>query len=159
MVFFHRLYVHLLFIWLVKRLSYFALSALFCYLPIKYRARAMEAVPGTSIPTSQVSQRKVKNMPYCVLDSKWKGCTKSKSNGNENIQRCTTCSNFVSFMIVYNYDADLEVSHTCVRSSLLSWVEFVANILKLSKYTASVMPLLICGSMIVSSACLATDTI
>jgi len=30
---------------------------------------------------------------------------------------------FVSFMIVYNYDADLEVSDTCVRSSLLSWVE------------------------------------
>jgi len=28
-----------------------------------------------------------------------------------------------SFMIVYNYDADLEVSDTCVRSSLLSWVE------------------------------------
>ena len=27
------------------------------------------------------------------------------------------------FMIVYNYDADLEVSDTCVRSSLLSWVE------------------------------------
>jgi len=27
-------------------------------------------------------------------------------------------------MIVYNYDADLEVSDTCVRSSLLSWVEF-----------------------------------
>jgi len=26
-------------------------------------------------------------------------------------------------MIVYNYDADLEVSDTCVRSSLLSWVE------------------------------------
>jgi len=25
--------------------------------------------------------------------------------------------------IVYNYDADLEVSDTCVRSSLLSWVE------------------------------------
>ena len=25
-------------------------------------------------------------------------------------------------MIVYNYDADLEVSDTCVRSSLLSWV-------------------------------------
>ena len=25
-----------------------------------------------------------------------------------------------SFMIVYNYDADLEVSDTCVRSSLLS---------------------------------------
>ena len=24
-------------------------------------------------------------------------------------------------MIVYNYDADLEVSDTCVRSSLLSW--------------------------------------
>jgi len=24
------------------------------------------------------------------------------------------------FMIVYNYDADLEVSDTCVRSSLLS---------------------------------------
>ena len=27
-------------------------------------------------------------------------------------------------MIVYNYDADLEVSDTCVRSSLLSWVEY-----------------------------------
>jgi len=27
-----------------------------------------------------------------------------------------------SFMIVYNYDADLEVSDTCVRNSLLSWV-------------------------------------
>ena len=27
-----------------------------------------------------------------------------------------------TFMIVYNYDADLEVSDTCVRSSLLSWV-------------------------------------
>jgi len=84
----------------------------------------MEAVPGTSIPTSLhrsvKGAGKVKNMPYCVLDSKWKGCTKSKSNGNENIQRCTTCSNFVSFMIVYNYDADLEVSDTCVRSSLLS---------------------------------------
>ena len=26
-------------------------------------------------------------------------------------------------LIVYNYDADLEVSDTCVRSSLLSWVE------------------------------------
>ena len=26
-------------------------------------------------------------------------------------------------MIVYNYDADLEVSDTCVRSSLLSWVD------------------------------------
>ena len=26
-------------------------------------------------------------------------------------------------MIVYNYDADLEVSDTCIRSSLLSWVE------------------------------------
>ena len=26
-------------------------------------------------------------------------------------------------MIVYNYDADLEVSDTCFRSSLLSWVE------------------------------------
>jgi len=26
-------------------------------------------------------------------------------------------------MIVYNYDVDLEVSDTCVRSSLLSWVE------------------------------------
>jgi len=26
-------------------------------------------------------------------------------------------------MIAYNYDADLEVSDTCVRSSLLSWVE------------------------------------
>jgi len=26
------------------------------------------------------------------------------------------------FMIVYNYDADLEVSDTCVRSSLLSWI-------------------------------------
>ena len=26
-------------------------------------------------------------------------------------------------MIVYNYDADLEVPDTCVRSSLLSWVE------------------------------------
>ena len=26
----------------------------------------------------------------------------------------------LSFMIVYNYDADLEVSDTCVRSSLLS---------------------------------------
>ena len=25
-----------------------------------------------------------------------------------------------TFMIVYNYDADLEVSDTCVRSSLLS---------------------------------------
>jgi len=29
----------------------------------------------------------------------------------------------VSFMIGYNYDAELEVSDTCVRSSLLSWVE------------------------------------
>ena len=29
-------------------------------------------------------------------------------------------------MIVYNYDADLEVSDTCVRSSLLSWVELTA---------------------------------
>ena len=29
-------------------------------------------------------------------------------------------SDIVSFMIVYNYDADLEVSDTCVRSSLLS---------------------------------------
>ena len=29
-------------------------------------------------------------------------------------------SDVVSFMIVYNYDADLEVSDTCVRSSLLS---------------------------------------
>ena len=28
-------------------------------------------------------------------------------------------------MIVYNYDADLEVSDTCVRSSLLSWVEYL----------------------------------
>jgi len=27
-------------------------------------------------------------------------------------------------MIVYNYDADLEVSDTCVRRSLLSSVEF-----------------------------------
>jgi len=26
----------------------------------------------------------------------------------------------LSFMVVYNYDADLEVSDTCVRSSLLS---------------------------------------
>jgi len=30
-------------------------------------------------------------------------------------------------MIVYNYDADLEVSDTCVRSSLLSWVELSSN--------------------------------
>ena len=30
-------------------------------------------------------------------------------------------------MIVYNYDADLEVSDTCVRSSLLSWVELRAK--------------------------------
>jgi len=30
-------------------------------------------------------------------------------------------------MIVYNYDADLEVSDTCVRSSLLSWVELVGQ--------------------------------
>jgi len=30
-------------------------------------------------------------------------------------------------MIVYNYDADLEVSDTCVRSSLLSWVELSDN--------------------------------
>ena len=29
-------------------------------------------------------------------------------------------SDIVLFMIVYNYDADLEVSDTCVRSSLLS---------------------------------------
>ena len=28
-------------------------------------------------------------------------------------------------MIVYNYDADLEVSVTCVRSSLLSWVKYL----------------------------------
>jgi len=28
---------------------------------------------------------------------------------------------YCSFMIVYNYDADLEVSDTCVRNSLLSW--------------------------------------
>ena len=28
-------------------------------------------------------------------------------------------------MIVFNYDADLEVSDTCVRSSLLSWVESI----------------------------------
>jgi len=30
-------------------------------------------------------------------------------------------------MIVYNYDADFEVSDTCVRSSLLSWVELTLN--------------------------------
>jgi len=30
-------------------------------------------------------------------------------------------------MIVYNYDADLEVSDTCVRSSLLSWVDRLSN--------------------------------
>jgi len=32
----------------------------------------------------------------------------------------SNCLRDVSFMIVYNYDADLEVSDTCVRSSLLS---------------------------------------
>jgi len=31
-------------------------------------------------------------------------------------------------MIVHNYDADLEVSDTCVRSSLLSWVEYIPAI-------------------------------
>ena len=31
-------------------------------------------------------------------------------------------------MIVYNYDADLEVSDTCVRSSLLSWVDTVSSL-------------------------------
>jgi len=31
-------------------------------------------------------------------------------------------------MIVYNYDADLEVSDTCVRSSLLSWVELSTDV-------------------------------
>ena len=29
---------------------------------------------------------------------------------------------YCSFMIVYNHDADLEVSDACVRNSLLSWV-------------------------------------
>ena len=33
-------------------------------------------------------------------------------------------------MIVYNYDADLEVSDTCVRSSLLSWVELSMDNIK-----------------------------
>ena len=32
-------------------------------------------------------------------------------------------------MIVYNYDADLEVSDTCVRSSLLSWVELSCTVM------------------------------
>ena len=31
---------------------------------------------------------------------------------------------YCSFMIAYNYDVDLEVSDTCVRNSLLSWVVF-----------------------------------
>ena len=34
--------------------------------------------------------------------------------------RLSTASFKTSDMIVYNYDADLEVSDTCVRSSLLS---------------------------------------
>ena len=47
------------------------------------------------------------------------------------------------FMIVYNYDADLEVSDTCVRSSLLSWVEFITNgKVKDSKWYSTKMDLL-----------------
>ena len=42
----------------------------------------------------------------------------------------TSKHDIVSFMIVYNYDADLEVSDTCVRSSLLSWVELKSNLKK-----------------------------
>ena len=38
-------------------------------------------------------------------------------------------------MIVYNYDADLEVSDTCVRSSLLSWVELSWCLLDLGAVT------------------------
>ena len=39
----------------------------------------------------------------------------------DRIQAFTRISKHnISFMIVYNYDADLEVSDTCVRSSLLS---------------------------------------
>ena len=34
--------------------------------------------------------------------------------------KVTSKNVIVSFMIVYNYDADLEVLDTCVRSSLLS---------------------------------------
>jgi len=39
-------------------------------------------------------------------------------------------------MIVYNYDADLEVSDTCVRSSLLSWVELLLSC-SLEEYSRS----------------------
>jgi len=38
------------------------------------------------------------------------------------------CENVLVLMIVYNYDADLEVSDTCVRSSLLSSVELSCNV-------------------------------
>ena len=40
-------------------------------------------------------------------------------------------------MVVYNYDADLEVSDTCVRSSLLSWVELRSDIGAITNNMAS----------------------
>jgi len=45
------------------------------------------------------------------------------TNWNNTIQKQFPQLKCYVFMIVYNYDADLEVSDTCVRSSLLSWVE------------------------------------
>ena len=51
-------------------------------------------------------------------------------------------------MIVYNYDADLEVSDTCVRSSLLSRVELVfalpLKVVALALTVVNVMSAFVC---------------